>query len=103
MAFDANDLSPHEQYVVDRTRDGEIADFTPMVGADGVKPSIRAGFLRKLMLQLDPNWIVRTLGVRLKSLRVDGALDLTDCSGAGGAGLPALSLEDCDIPHEIDL
>ena len=36
MAFDANDLSPIESHVIDRTREGEIADFTPMVGPDGV-------------------------------------------------------------------
>ena len=103
MAFDANDLSPHEHYVVDRIRNGETADFTPMHGPDGAKPSVRAGFLRKLMLQIDPDWLVRTPGVRLKGVRIEGALDLTDCSGAGGAGLPALSLENCDIPDVIDL
>ncbi|MGE3930285.1 MAG: hypothetical protein AB7G05_08985, partial [Hyphomonadaceae bacterium] len=94
MAFDANDLSPHEQYVVDRTRQGELADFSPMRGADGVKPAVRAGFLRKLMLQLEADWPVRTPGVRLRGVRIEGALDLTDCSG-----LPALSLESCDIPE----
>jgi hypothetical protein len=90
MAFDANDLAPHEQFVVDRTGDGEIADFTTMAGPDGVKPAIRAGFLRKLLLGLEPNWPVRMPGVRVKGARIEGALDLSDCSGAGGAGLPAL-------------
>ena len=65
MAFDANDLSPHEHFVVERTRLGEIADFTPMAGPGGAKPVVRAGFLRKLMLELDPSWTVRTPGVRL--------------------------------------
>jgi hypothetical protein len=50
MAFDANDLSPHEHFVVERTSAGEIADFTPMAGPGGAKPIVRAGFLRKLML-----------------------------------------------------
>lgn len=103
MAFDANDLSPHEQFVVDRTRTGEVADFTPMAGPDGAKPAVRAGFLRKLMLQLEADWPVRTPGVRLKGVRIEGALDLTDCSGAGGAGLPALALVECDIPEPVDL
>lgn len=103
MAFDANDLSPHEHYVVDRIAHGEVADFTPMLGADGAKPVVRAGFLRKLLLQLEPDWAVRTPGVRLKGVRLEGVLDLTDCSGAGGAGLPALSLDGCDIPEPIDL
>ena len=103
MAFDANDLSPHEHFVVERTRLGEVADFAPMAGPGGAKPTVRAGFLRKLMLELDPSWTVRTPGVRLSGARIEGALDLTDCSGAGGAGLPALALVDCDIPDPIDL
>ncbi|WP_395645564.1 hypothetical protein [Terricaulis sp.] len=103
MAFDANDLSPHEHFVVDRTANGEVADFTPMAGPDGAKPVIRAGFLRKLLLQLDADWPVRTPGVRLKGVRIEGVLDLTDCSGAGGAGLPALALVECDIPEPVDV
>jgi len=103
MAFDANDLSPHEHFVVERTRSGEVADFSPMAAPGEEKPVVRAGFLRKLMLQLDPAWIVRTPGVRLKHARIEGALDLTNCSGAGGAGLPALALTECDIPEPIDL
>ena len=103
MAFDANDLSPHEHFIVERTRLGEIADFTPMAGPGGTKPGVRAGFLRKLMLELDPSWTVRTPGVRLRGARIEGALDLTDCSGAGGAGLPALALAECEIPDPVDL
>jgi hypothetical protein len=100
MAFDANDLSPHEHFVMERIRAGEVADFTPMVGPDGAKPAVRAGFLRKLMLGADQTWTVRTPGVRIKGAHIEGALDLTDCSGAG---LPALSLEACDVPDAIDL
>ncbi len=102
MAFDANDLTPIEIFVVDRTRDGEIADFTPMIGADGVKPLIRAGFLRRLLLGLHPEWVVRMPGVRVRGARIEGALDLADCSGAGGAGLPALELLACDLPLPVD-
>jgi hypothetical protein len=103
MAFDANDLSPHEHFVVERTRAGEVADFTAMAGPGGAKPPVRAGFLRKLMLQLDPNWAVRTPGVRLRGAKIEGALDLTDCSGAGGAGLPALALVECELPDLVDV
>ena len=103
MAFDANDLTPHEHFVVERTRSGDVADFTPMAGPGGAKPAVRAGFLRKLMLGLDAAWPVRTPGVRLKGARIEGALDLTDCSGAGGTGLPALALIECDIPDVIDV
>ncbi|MBS0386004.1 MAG: hypothetical protein JSS00_11710 [Proteobacteria bacterium] len=102
MAFDANDLSPHEHFVVERTRAGDIADFTPMAGAGGTKPAVRAGFLRKLMLGLDESWAVRTPGVRIEGARIEGALDLIDCAGAAG-GLPALALNACDIPETVDL
>lgn len=100
MAFDANDLSPHEHFVVDRTNAGEIADFSAMGGPGGAKPAVRAGFLRKLLLRLDPSWTIRTPGVRIKGARIEGVLDLTDCSGEG---LPALSLTACEIPETIDL
>jgi hypothetical protein len=100
MAFDANDLSPHEHFVVERTNAGEIADFSAMGGPGGAKPSVRAGFLRKLLLRIDPSWTIRTPGVRIKGARIEGVLDLTDCSGEG---LPALSLVDCEIPETVDL
>ena len=103
MAFDASDLSPHEHFVMERTRLGEVADFTPMIGASGEKPAVRAGFLRKLLLRIDPSWQVHSPGVRLRGARIEGALDLTDCSGAGGAGLPALALVECEISEPVDL
>ncbi len=100
MAFDANDLSPHEHFVVERTNAGEIADFSAMGGPGGAKPIVRAGFLRKLLLRLDPSWAIRTPGVRIKGARIEGVLDLTDCSGEG---LPALSLVECEMPDLVDL
>ncbi|MES1197508.1 MAG: hypothetical protein ABUL55_02675, partial [Pseudomonadota bacterium] len=78
----------------------EVADFSPMAGADGAKPVVRAAFLRKLLLQLDPNWPVRLPGVRIRGARIEGALDLSDCAGAG---LPALELLDCDIAEPLNL
>ncbi len=100
MAFDANDLSPHEHFVVERTNAGEIADFSAMGGPGGTKPAVRAGFLRKLLLGIDPSWTIRTPGVRIKGARIEGVLDLTDCSGEG---LPALSLVECEIPEAVDI
>jgi hypothetical protein len=41
--------------------------------------------------------------VRIRGARIDGVLDLTDCSGPAGDGLPALALLDCEIPELIDL
>jgi hypothetical protein len=98
MAFDANDLSPHEHFVVERTRLGELADFTALGGGDETKPSVRAGFLRKLLMGVDESWIVKAPGVRVRGARIDGALDLTDCSA-----LPALSLDQCEIAEPISL
>ncbi|MBL8531252.1 MAG: hypothetical protein JNK94_05915, partial [Hyphomonadaceae bacterium] len=100
MAFDANDLSPHEHFVVERTRLGEIADFSPLGGADGSKPGVRAGFLRRLMLGLEAEWRAPATGLRIRGARIDGALDLSDCSGET---LPALTLDQCVIADVIDI
>jgi hypothetical protein len=100
MAFDANDLSPHEHFVVERTRLGEMADLSPMTGPGGAKPVIRAGFLRKLLLRLDPAWPVHAPGVRIQGARIEGALDLTECSGEP---LPVLVLAACEIPQPLDV
>jgi hypothetical protein len=98
MAFDASDLTPHEHFVVDRTRAGEVADFTPMAGPGGAKPVVRAGFLRKLLLQIDQNWEIAAPGVRIKAARIDGALDLSHC-----ANVPPLALIACEFGEPIDV
>jgi hypothetical protein len=41
--------------------------------------------------------------VHIANKYVKGKLDLADCTGVGGSALPPLSLENCDIPDEIDL
>jgi hypothetical protein len=96
MAFDANDLTPHEHFVVERTRLGEIADFSALVG--DARASVRAGFLRKLLMGVDEAWLVKAPGVRVRGARIDGALDLTECSA-----LPALALDQCDVAEPIRL
>ncbi|HVZ99370.1 MAG TPA: hypothetical protein VG841_03540 [Caulobacterales bacterium] len=90
MAFDATDLSSQEQFVVERTRDGEIADFTSMAGPDGQKPTIRAAVLRKLLLELEAGWTMRPSGLRIRGARIEDVLDLCDC-----AALPGLDLTEC--------
>lgn len=102
MAFDANDLTPHEHFVLERIRLGEVADFTA-IGAGAPKPVLRAGFIRKLLLGLDPSWAVQAPGVRIKGARIEGELDLSGCSGSGDKGLPALRLDGCDIPERMNL
>jgi hypothetical protein len=103
MAFDANDLSEFESFAIERTRVGEVADFSSITAQGGARPALRAGFLRKLLLCLEPSWAIQLPGVRIKGARIEGALDLADCLGASGAGLPALCLEHCDVPEIIDV
>jgi uncharacterized protein YjbI with pentapeptide repeats len=98
MAFDSNDLSPHEHFVVERTRLGEIADFSALGAADGAKPRVRAGFLLTLLRGVVESWAVKPPGVRVRGARNEGALALTDCSA-----LPALHLHGCDIAEPIIL
>ena len=67
---------------------------------------LRAAFLRHLLLGLpaphEP-WPVRLPGVRIRGASIDAMLDLADCAGPNGAGLPALTLEACDIAAPVDL
>jgi hypothetical protein len=74
-------LSDIERKACDRILAGEVADFA---GA-AAKPVLRAAVLDALANASPPR------GIRVKNVRVDGALDLTDAS------LPALALDDCDI------
>jgi hypothetical protein len=99
MAFDSNDLRDSEHMVVQRTCEGLEADFSNVASGE----PIRAGFLRKLLLQLEPQWLVRAPGVRIRGARIEGVLDLKDCAGAGGDGLPALELLDCEIADLINV
>ncbi len=67
---------------------------------------LRAAFLRHLLLGLpvapEP-WPIRLPGVRIRGASIEGRLDLADCAGPGGVGLPALILEDCRFAACIDL
>ncbi len=101
LIFDPAVLLDAEAEVIARTACGEIATF-----AGAPMPVLRAGFLRHLLLSLptplEP-WPVRLPGVRIRGACIDGLLDLADCAGPSGAGLPALTLEACDIAAPIDL
>jgi hypothetical protein len=101
LAFDPAALLDAEAQVAARAARGEIAIF------DAASPPVlRAEFLRYLLLGLpapcDP-WPVRLPGVRIRGACIDGLLDFADCSGPGMTGLPALSLESCQIPAPVDL
>ena len=45
----------------------------------------------------------QALGAGLKGARIEGVLDLKDCTGVEGSPLPPLELINCDIPADIDL
>ena len=55
MAFDANDLSPHEHFVVERTRAGEIADFSPWAARAGPNRPCARAFCASSCLRLEPD------------------------------------------------
>jgi len=109
-AFDPTDLLPAEREVVACTGRGEWAELS---GRPAEELVVRATFLRHLLLGLPAEpawdgsglrpWPIRLPGVRVRGARIEGVLDLADCAGPAGAGLPALALEDCDIPAEIEL
>ena len=101
LTFDPTALLDAEAEVIACTARGGIAVF-----AGAPMPVLRAAFLRHLLLGLpaprEP-WPVRLPGVHIRGACIDALLDLADCAGPGGAGLPALALEQCDIPAPIDL
>jgi hypothetical protein len=101
LEFDPTILRDAEAEVIDRTARGEVAVFP-----DADRPAIRAAFMRHLLLGLPVNgetWPIRLPGVRIRGARFEETLDLSDCAGPAGAGLPPLALEACDIAAPIDL
>lgn len=103
------DAAQNHAFVAKSVAAGDVADFTSREGYDdAAKPPVEAAFIRALMLGLatdgDGNKLeVRMPGVRIRGATVRGPLNLVDCSGAGGNGLPALALEQCDLPERIDV
>ncbi len=101
-------LLPAEQTIVAAAERGDWAELSD-------KPEderrVRASFLRDLLLGLpvvgdgdgSRPCSVRLPGVRVRGARVEGALNLADCAGPEGGGLPGLALEDCDIGAKINL
>ena len=100
LTFDPAALLDAEAEVVARTARGEIAVFETYHTA-----VLRAAFLRHLLLGLlvapEP-WPIRLPGVRVCGATIDGRLDLADCAGPSGAGVPSLTLERCAIAEGID-
>lgn len=108
--FDPAELLPAEREAVGCTARGEWAVLFGRPAEDLV---VRAAFLRHLLLGLPTvpawdgsglrPWMVQLPGVRICGARIEGALDLADCAGPDGTGLPGLALEECNIGADIDL
>jgi hypothetical protein len=77
-----------EKVVADCAARGRIAQFE---AGKGEKPVIRADFLEDLALDQPAR------GIRIRGVRVDGAVDLSF------ATLAALVLEDCELPEKLDV
>src|SRR5689334_13986685 len=101
FTFDPEALLGAETHVVAHTSRGEIAVFEK-----GDTAVLRAAFLRHLLLGLlvaPERWPIRLPGVRIRGATIEGRLDLADCAGPGGIGVPSLTLEGCCIADGIDL
>ena len=101
LTFDPAVLLDAEAVVIARVARGEVATF-----AGTPPPVLRAAFLRYLLLGLPVGppgavaaepWAVRLPGIRIRGARIEDALDLADCAGPAGAGLPGLALEACGV------
>src|SRR5579863_7805819 len=91
--FDPSILYDAEAEILAHVARGEIAAFH-----DTQRPTIRAAFLRHLLLQLSPgDWPIRSPGVRIRGVRIEDLLDLSD-----SVGLPGLALEACELAGPLD-
>ncbi len=98
------DRASVEDYIVDRLRAGDWADFTESPTYDpAVKPRVTVQFLRNLILGLDHRAPGLPSGLRLRGALIDGEFDLADCMAPGGAGFGVLALEACDLPGRLNL
>lgn len=103
-------------WIVSRCAVGEWADLGHLPESQRAVPAI---FIRNLLLGLNQPvsdhaavatrfvayspfastvaapFFVAAPGVRIRGARIQGVLDLTDCQGDGGQGLPGLALENC--------
>src|SRR5580704_3223401 len=96
-------FSRHERWLVGCTRRGCSATFAATALG---KPVIRAALIRSLLLGEFSRGLANAsfgaAGVRICGARIEVKLDLADCARPG-TGLPALALQNCDIPDRIDL
>src|SRR3954452_24705764 len=84
LDIDPASLSEAEQTALEKIGAGQVAEFS------GPKPVLSAAVLADAA-EFAPR------GLRVRGARIEGRLDLSD------AGLPALVLEDCDLPDVVDV
>lgn len=93
-----------EQALIAALRAGVWADLTQAPGYDPeTKPVVHARFLRDMLLGLDSRVAGLPSGLRIRGVRVEGDLDLADCTAPGGGGFGVLALEQCDFTGRIDI
>jgi len=93
-----------EQALIAALRAGVWADLTQAPGYDAeVKPVVPARFLRDMLLGLDSRVAGLPSGLRIRGARVEGDLDLADCTAPGGGGFGVVALEQCDFTGRIDI
>lgn len=93
-----------EQKLIDAAFQGDWVGFSESPDPSREQPDItvQGSFIRKLLLGLISTSAVapqnpRMYGVRLRGAIIKGEIDLSDCSGSGGAPLAPLLLEHCII------
>lgn len=96
-AFDPCVLTESESRILTQVEKGEVARF------GWTRPTIRAAFLRHLLLKLPVpgrtgSWPIQLPGVRIHGVCIEGSLDISDAAQPG-IGLPTLTLEYCSIPE----
>jgi hypothetical protein len=93
-----------EQALIAALCAGAWADLTLAPGYDAeAKPVVPAKFLRDMLLGLDSRVAGLPSGLRIRGIRVEGDLDLADCTAPGGGGFGVLALEHCDFTGRIDI
>ncbi len=79
-----------EQALIAALRAGVWADLTQAPGYDAeVKPVVPARFLRDMLLGLDSRVAGLPSGLRIRGARLEGDLDLADCTAPGGGARPS--------------
>ena len=97
-------MTPIDRLIVEAARRGTWADIsTGLPAHDAPNVSVSASLLRDLLLGTASvlGDCPAPLGVRIRGAVIEGVLDLQDCCGSDGRGLPPLLLERCRIVGDV--